>query len=50
MLKLYFYLWKFFLKIHTFEKIDEDKSFGEQEKSINYIYCFLLSCAIVKIF
>ena len=29
MLKLYFYFFQIFLKIHSFEKIDFDKSFGE---------------------
>ena len=35
MLKLYFYFMQTVLKIHTFEKSDKDKSFGEQAKSTN---------------
>ena len=49
MLKLYFYFLQIVLKIHTFGKSDEGKSFGEQEEPTNYLLCFLLSCVTFQI-
>ena len=49
MLNLYFYFLYIFPKIHSFEKSDKNKSFGERAKPTNYLICFWLSCVIVKI-